>query len=192
MVTGTDLRSREREVDSITRPDPRQHAEHILLWILCWPWNLLWTALVHNPVRHIVQFLIVELRATLEEISSGEFQEIERDLVISNTEPDRCETVDASAEKTVVVERSDTVAVVSPKPAVTMPVQASTPPPVTAAGPPPERPANSRPIYVPPPEPKHLTAPPAEPARPPQQKERHDPWLGTHDCQEGDTWHEMS
>ena len=74
MVTSSNLRSPGRNVDSITRPDPRLHAEQILLWMICWPWNLVWTLLVHNPLRHMVQFAVVEVRATLDEISSGEFK----------------------------------------------------------------------------------------------------------------------
>lgn len=170
MVTGSDLRSREREVDSITRPDPRQHAEQILLWVLCWPWNLLWTALVHNPVRHIVQFLIVELRATLEEISSGEFQEIERDLVIGEPLPEANRVQESTDDDTVAMEPGDTVMAAAPvlKAAIRTPEPRPAELPPAAAVAAQSRLPNSAPVYTPPPEPAHLAAQSTE-----------DPWFGS-------------
>jgi len=159
-------------VDSITRPDPRLHAEQILLWIICWPWNLVWTLLVHNPLRHIVQFAVVEVRATLEEISSGEFKEIERDLTISEPLP-----VPLAAATNWLADTSEPSTVQS---------QADTtrPGPVTRPG---AVASNAAPAYVPPPLP---AATPVEP----------DPWSSRADgqaksAQGGDTawlqdaWH---
>ncbi len=63
------------------------NAEQILVWMICWPLSLVWTLLVHNPLRHVVQFAFVEVLTTLEAISCGEFQKIERDLTISEPPP---------------------------------------------------------------------------------------------------------
>ncbi|MDA1249601.1 MAG: hypothetical protein O2820_10290 [Planctomycetota bacterium] len=79
MVTGTDL-TRPRTIEGITRPDPRHHYGQILSWVICWPWNLLWTFAVHNPLRYICQFALHEIQSTLDEIATGEFSEITRDL----------------------------------------------------------------------------------------------------------------
>lgn len=79
MVTGTDL-NRPRTIEGITRPDPRHHYGQIIAWIVCWPWNMLWTFCVHNPFRYIGEFALHEIRSTLDEIATGEFSEIERDL----------------------------------------------------------------------------------------------------------------
>ena len=75
MVTGTDL-TRPRTIEGITRPDPRHHYGQILSWVICWPWNLLWTFAVHNPLRYICQFALHEIQSTLDEIATGEFSEI--------------------------------------------------------------------------------------------------------------------
>lgn len=79
MVSGTDL-TRPRTIEGITRPDPRHHYGQILSWVICWPWNLLWTFAVHNPLRYICQFALHEIQSTLDEIATGEFSEITRDL----------------------------------------------------------------------------------------------------------------
>lgn len=79
MVTGTDF-SRPCTIEGITRPDPRHHYGQIISWVICWPWNLLWTLVVHNPFRYIFQFTLHEIHSTLDEISTGEFSEIARDM----------------------------------------------------------------------------------------------------------------
>jgi hypothetical protein len=79
MVTGTDF-SRPRTIEGITRPDPRHHYGQIISWVICWPWNLLWTFVVHNPFRYIFQFALHEIQSTFDEISTGEFSEITRDM----------------------------------------------------------------------------------------------------------------
>lgn len=79
MVTGTDL-TRPRTIEGITRPDPRNHYGQIISWVICWPWNLLWTFFVHNPFRYICQFALHEIHSTLDEIATGEFSEITRDM----------------------------------------------------------------------------------------------------------------
>lgn len=99
MVTTSDIRSPGQDVDSVTRPNPRMNAEQILVWMICWPWSLVWTLLVHNPLRHVVQFAFVEVLTTLEEISCGEFQEIERDLTMSDPPPVPHATADRPANK---------------------------------------------------------------------------------------------
>ena len=64
----------------MTRPDPREHAGQIVAWAICWPWNLLWTLVVYNPLRYVLRFLFHEIRSTLDEIATGEFSDIEREL----------------------------------------------------------------------------------------------------------------
>lgn len=79
MVTGTD-RTRPRTIEGITRPDPRDHYGQILAWVVCWPWNLVWTVAIHNPFRYVCEFVLREIQSTLDEIATGEFSQIERDL----------------------------------------------------------------------------------------------------------------
>lgn len=79
MVTGTDP-TRPRTIEGITRPDPRSHYGQIVAWIVCWPWNLMWTFCIHNPFRYICEFVLREIQSTLDEIATGEFSQIERDL----------------------------------------------------------------------------------------------------------------
>ena len=79
MATGTDL-TRPRTIEGITRPDPGHHYGQIIAWVICWPWNLLWTFAVHNPFRYICEFALHEIQSTLDEISTGEFSEITRDM----------------------------------------------------------------------------------------------------------------
>jgi len=79
MATATDLNG-PRSIERITCPDPGHHYGQILSWVICWPWNLLWTLMVHNPFRYIAVFVLREIRSTLDEIASGEFSQIERDL----------------------------------------------------------------------------------------------------------------
>lgn len=151
----------------MTRPDPRLHAEQIILWVLCWPWNLVWTLLVHNPLRHMLQFVVVEVRATLEEISSGEFQEIERDLIIGDAVPEPVDVVDlCGAADTVSVPASDTIVTVpEPTPVASperLPAEAQRAAPAATTRPVPASP----PAYVPPPAPNHTAAQPVK-----------DPWL---------------
>ncbi len=79
MVTGTDP-TRPRTIEGIIRPDPSDHYGQILAWIVCWPWNLMWTFCIHNPFRYICEFVLHEIQSTLDEIATGEFSQIERDL----------------------------------------------------------------------------------------------------------------
>jgi len=79
MAIATDP-TRLQTIDRITRPDPGDHYGQIIAWMICWPWNLVWTLTVHNPFRYIVAFVLREIRSTLDEIANGEFSQIERDL----------------------------------------------------------------------------------------------------------------
>jgi hypothetical protein len=80
MATDTDLTS-PRTIEGITRPDHLgHHYGQIIAWVICWPWNLLWILVVHNPFRYICEFALHEIQSTLDEIATGEFSEITRDL----------------------------------------------------------------------------------------------------------------
>jgi hypothetical protein len=129
--------------------------------MICWPWNLVWTLLVHNPLRHMVQFAVVEVRATLDEISSGEFKEIERDLAISEYAPVR---------PTAACSLADT----PERPAAQSQVPRTQPGPMTPPG---VAASSSAAAYVPPPLPSPTPTTPAEP----------DPWLSRADGQPNST-----
>ena len=138
---------------SVTRPDPLMHTEYVLLWMICWPWNLVWTMVVHNPLTHIVQFALVELRTTLEEISNSEFKDIERDFAISEPAP-----VPLSAANRLADELQRPPA--QSRAPVTRSGPVTPPTPVTRPG---LAASKAAPAYVPPPPPPPLAAAPAEP-----------------------------
>ena len=62
-------------------PDPKLNASQILAWVICWPWNALWTVCAYNPVFWLIEIAVREFRSGLEEISTGQFREIERELM---------------------------------------------------------------------------------------------------------------
>jgi hypothetical protein len=62
-------------------PDPKLNASQILAWVICWPWNVLWTVCAFNPVFWLIEVVVREFRSGLEEISTGQFREIERELM---------------------------------------------------------------------------------------------------------------
>lgn len=175
MVTSSDLRSLGRELDSVTRPDPRQYVEQILLWMICWPWNLVWTLLVHNPLRQIVQFVVIEVRSTLEEISSGEFKEIERDLAIEEVPLAPAAPFDPYARTNWHVETPVApVATAQPRdPRFSeAPTTQHPPAPHVAAPHAAAPPQYAGPAYVPPPAPAPVRTPPPAPK---------DEWLASRD-----------
>ncbi len=61
-------------------PDPGLNASQILAWVICWPWNVLWTVCAFNPAFWLIEVAVREFRSGLEEISTGQFREIEREL----------------------------------------------------------------------------------------------------------------
>ena len=71
-------------IDGLTKPDPREYASQIVAWAICWPWNLVWTLCVNNPFRYLIEFGFQEIRAAFDEISSGQFESIERDLLLDD------------------------------------------------------------------------------------------------------------
>lgn len=87
MVTGSKPSSTRHDVEAVLKPDPRRFAPRILGWIICWPWDMLCSLIANNPVQLIVIFLATEIRAALDEITQGEFKDIEQDLVIDEPLP---------------------------------------------------------------------------------------------------------
>lgn len=87
MVTGSKPSSTRHDVEAVLKPDPRRFAPRILGWIICWPWDMLCSLIANNPVQLIVIFLATEIRAALDEITQGEFKDIEQDLVIDEPIP---------------------------------------------------------------------------------------------------------
>lgn len=63
-------------------PDPKQHAGQFAAWIVCWPWDLAWTLLCHNPLRYLLQFAAREVRHTLNEITRSQLRIVEADLLL--------------------------------------------------------------------------------------------------------------
>lgn len=82
MVSGSTNHRRRNSIEGLTRPDPREYVQQILAWAICWPWNLVWTVCVYNPFRYVGEFVVKEFGSALDEISSGQFREIESDLSI--------------------------------------------------------------------------------------------------------------
>ena len=72
---------------SLAVPDPKLNASQILAWAICWPWNLLWTVCAYNPVFWLIEVAVREFRSGLEEISSGQFREIDRELMVETATP---------------------------------------------------------------------------------------------------------
>lgn len=81
MVTGSSSSSVRRDAEAVLRPDPRRHVSHILGWVFCWPWDLVWMLIVHNPIQEILCIIANEIRSTFDDITRGELQDIERDFV---------------------------------------------------------------------------------------------------------------
>lgn len=87
MVPGYDSRQARTTLAGLTKPDPKERAEQIVAWAICWPWNLVWTLCVYNPFRYVGEFLLREIHSTLFEISSGQFRAIEQDLTLEPLPP---------------------------------------------------------------------------------------------------------
>ncbi len=81
MVTGSKPTSTRADVEAVLKPDPRRFAPRILSWILCWPWDMLCSLIANNPLQLMVIFVAKEVRAGLDEITQGEFKDIEQDLI---------------------------------------------------------------------------------------------------------------
>jgi hypothetical protein len=84
MATVTNSTVRQ-ELDTVTRPDPLTYAPKILCWILFWPWNLAWSVCVNNPFRYTGHVVVKLIRSTFEEISTGEFKNIEAELSLDQS-----------------------------------------------------------------------------------------------------------
>ena len=82
MVTGSSSPSGRHDVEAVLKPDPLRFVGRLLGWIICWPWDLFWALCMQNPFRYLFGFAVQEVRAALDEITSGEFREIEQDLCI--------------------------------------------------------------------------------------------------------------
>ena len=80
MVTASNCLSARHDAEAVLKPDPRSHVGRLLGWVLCWPWDLAWTLLVHNPIRELVRIFVAEIRSTLDEITRGELSQIETDF----------------------------------------------------------------------------------------------------------------
>ena len=80
MVTGSSLSLGRHDAEVVLKPDPLRFVGRILSWIICWPWDLFWALCMQNPLRYLFGFAVQEVRAALDEITSGEFREIEQDL----------------------------------------------------------------------------------------------------------------
>ena len=87
MVPGYDFRQARTTLAGLTKPDPKERAEQIVAWAICWPWNLVWTLCVYNPFRYVGEFLLREIHSALFEISNGQFRSIERDLTLEPLPP---------------------------------------------------------------------------------------------------------
>lgn len=87
MVTGSKSSSTRADVEAVLKPDPRRFAPRILGWIICWPWDVLCSLIANNPLQLMLIFLAKEIRAGLDEITQGEFRDIERDLTFDEPAP---------------------------------------------------------------------------------------------------------
>lgn len=87
MVPGYDQRQARTGLTGLTKPDPREKVAQIAAWAVYWPWNLVWTIFVYNPLRYFGEFLLKEIQSALFEISNGQFRSIERDLSLDLPEP---------------------------------------------------------------------------------------------------------
>lgn len=81
MAITTDPQPFGRSSGNLPHPDPHVNAPQILAWAICWPWNLLWTVFAYNPLRYFVEFAVTEFRTALQEISSGQFRDIQNELL---------------------------------------------------------------------------------------------------------------
>lgn len=87
MVPGYDQRQARTGLAGLTKPDPKERAAQIVAWAICWPWNIVWTFCVYNPLRYVGEFLLKELYSALFEISRGQFSSIEQDLSLDSPAP---------------------------------------------------------------------------------------------------------
>lgn len=87
MAIDTEPRQIRRSCENLTRPDPRLNTSQILAWAICWPWDLLWSVFVNNPIRYLAVFLVREFQSLLEGISSGRFRDIEAELTDKSPAP---------------------------------------------------------------------------------------------------------
>ena len=87
MVTGSRPSSARHDVEAVLKPDPRRFAPSILSWMICWPWDMLWSLIANNPVQLVLVALATEIRAGLDEITQREFKAIEDDLALESELP---------------------------------------------------------------------------------------------------------
>ncbi len=121
MVTGSSSSSVRYDAEAVLRPDPRRHVSRVLGWIFCWPWDLVWTLLVHNPIRELVCIVLGEIRSTLDDISRGELSDIESDF--------ECETTRLSLQPPAAA----TTSAAAPQPLTAAPESLPEPPSTSAA-----------------------------------------------------------
>jgi hypothetical protein len=120
MVSSTDPRHRPHSIEGLTKPDPREYASQIVAWAICWPWNLVWTLCVNNPFRYLIEFAFLEIRAAFDEISSGQFESIEKDLLLDDSPAPETQPAYQTYEQ------SAPIAVPPPVPVATMQTQVVT------------------------------------------------------------------
>lgn len=104
MVTGSNFSSNRRDVEAVLKPDPRRFAARIIGWIVCWPWDLLGELIVNNPFKLIFGIAATEVRAAFDEITYGEFRDIERDLELDEPRESK-PAVESQLPVTVATER---------------------------------------------------------------------------------------
>ncbi len=80
MVTGSSSSSGRHDAEAVLKPDPLRFVGRLVGWVICWPWDLFWALCMQNPFRYLFGFAVQEIRVALDEITSGEFREIEQDL----------------------------------------------------------------------------------------------------------------
>lgn len=61
------------------RPQVNQHKAQIYLWMVYWPWSMIWT-IINDPVRRVFRWIYTQIRATLQAISDHVWKGTENDF----------------------------------------------------------------------------------------------------------------
>lgn len=76
---GKEVGKISREVQFALRPRPRDHKSRITLWIICWPWSMLWY-LLSDPIKRFANWIYRNIQQMLDGISEHVWKRVGDEL----------------------------------------------------------------------------------------------------------------
>lgn len=61
------------------RPDPSAHKSRIMVWMMYWPWSMLWT-LVNDPIKKLFKAIYRRIEGVYDRISDSLFGDVQEEL----------------------------------------------------------------------------------------------------------------